>query len=204
MAYSSIKAKKGKDFKQVDPGIHLGICYQVIALGNQEFRGKVNPKVWLGFELPDVPMDDGRPMTMGKEFSLYVGGKSKLGEALQNWRGKQFTEAELEAFEVTSVAGKICQLNVGYRETDKTKTEIKDILGLINAQKQLIKEGKINPNPVNRVVVYNPDDHDPSVWADVPKFLQTKIEGRIREDKTSYADTQEAVTTEDWDDDIPF
>ena len=207
MTYSSIKATKGKDFTPVPTGLHLAICYQVIALGNQKFKNSVTPRVWLGFELPEVTIEtkEGkRPMTIGKEYALFIGGKSKLGDALKNWRGKPFTDAELEAFEVTGVAGKICQLQVSNKESDPSKTEINMVAGLINAQKQLLKEGKISDKPSNRVVVYNPDAHDDTMWELVPEFLKRKIKERITDEEANAAAPAQHSPKDDFDDDIPF
>ncbi len=201
MAYGSIKARKGSEFTPVPAGLHLGLCYQVIGLGNQEFKSSVTPRVWIGFELPDV-LIKGKPMTIGKEYALFIGGKSKLGDMLKSWRGKPFTDAELEAFEVTSIAGKIGQVNVTAKESDRSKTEIGLVLGLIQAQKDLVKSGNISTKPVNEIVVYSPDDHDDAMWAKVPEFLKRKINERVVEKDS--VETAAPAADQDFDDDIPF
>ncbi len=205
MAYGSIKARKGSDYTPVPTGLHLGICFQIVGLGNQEFKGNVTPRVWIGFELPDV-LIKGKPMTIGKEYALFVGGKSKLGEMLKSWRGKPFTDEEMEAFEVTSIAGKIGQVNVTAKESDRSKTEIGLVLGLIQAQKDLVKSGKIKTTPVNDIVVYSPDDHDEAMWQKVPEFLKRKINERVVEEKDSVETAAPAADQgfDDSLDDVPF
>lgn len=204
MSRASIKAYKGSEFKQPPVGQAVGICYQVIALGNQAFRNSVTPRVWIGFELPEhaIETPNGKkPMTIGKEYALFLGGKSKLGEMLKTWRGKPFTDKELEAFEVTSIAGKIGNVAIGPRESDSTKREITLVLGLIKQQREAIEKGEIAKDPVNEIVVYSPDDHDDAMWAKVPEFLKRKINERVVEKDS--VETPPA-TDQDFDDDIPF
>ncbi len=206
MSRASIKAYKGSEFKQPPVGQAVGICYQVIALGNQQFRDSVTPRVWIGFELPEHGIDTPngkKPMTIGKEYALFLGGKSKLGEMLKTWRGKPFTDKELEAFEVTSIAGKIGNVAIGARESDQSKREITLVLGLIKQQREAIEKGEIPSKPVNEIVVYSPDDHDDAMWAKVPEFLKRKINERVQEEKDSV-ETPPADDQADFDDPIPF
>jgi hypothetical protein len=198
----SLLATKGKTFEQPPVGQSIGICYQVIGLGNQRFRDSVNAKVWIGFELPEHQIEvkgEKKPMTIGKEYALYLGGKSKLGDMLKTWRGKAFTPEELEGFDVQTIIGKIGQVAIVERESDPSKRDIQLVLGLIQLQKDALAKGLIPSRPYNMPCVYNPDEHNEAMWKLVPPFLQKKIQERVIE-----TDTPAVAATADFDDGIPF
>jgi len=220
MAYASIKANAkggGKDFDPAPAGVHFAICNKVIYLGFQEesFEGKdkVLPKVWLGFELPDLKIDwtdkkgdkHEAPMSVGRMFTLNIGDKSNLGPFLTSWRGKPFTDEEREAFNITALAGKPCQLSIIHKKSgDKTYANIAGAMGLSNETKAAIKKGERSVKPFNEVVVYSPDEHDDKMWELVPEWLQKRIEERVVDEPQTLDQRETAATTEDFDDDIPF
>jgi hypothetical protein len=219
MAYAQIKANAkggGKDFEPVPAGVHFAICNKVIYLGFQaeewEGKEKVLPKVWIGFELPDNKIDwvdkkgdkHEAPMVVGRMFTLNIGDKSNLGPFLTSWRGKPFTDEEREAFNITALAGKPCQLSIIHKKSgDKTYANIAGAMGLSQETKAAIKAGTRTVTPFGEVVVYSPDEHDQKMWELVPEWLQTKIHDRVVEEPVA-AESQANPTTEDFDDDIPF
>ena len=59
----------GPSCTPVPTGVHPAVCIQIIDLGLQEstFEGrtKCQHTVWFQWELPNLEMDDGRPMVIG-------------------------------------------------------------------------------------------------------------------------------------------
>lgn len=105
--------KSAGDFKQVPEGPHPAILYSLIDLGTQEgtYQGKpAKPKrkIAMRFELhgEDTKMDDGRPMSIGKTFTLSSSSKGNLRPFMEGWRGKAFTDEEFEAFDLRNMLGK--------------------------------------------------------------------------------------------------
>jgi hypothetical protein len=213
MALPSIKAsaKGGKDFEPVPAGVHLAICTQVIHLGvqpsgNKQYADK--DQVYLKFEIPEVRVkwqkngeEHEGPATIGRTFGLSIGEKSHLGPFLEGWRGKPFTAEEKEAFEITSVLGKVCQLSVVHETggNGKTYAQIHNAFALIQLQKDQLKANPDLAQPLGKLTAYTPIEHDQLVFESLPEWLQTKIKGRIKTMKV-----EDVSQAQDFDDDIPF
>lgn len=107
---------------QIEEGNHHGICVAVIDLGTQynELYGKEQPKVLFTWELPDFPLVDesGNPApqkgfrVISKEYTVSLSEKAHLYEDLVSWRGRAFTQEELEGFELKNVIGANALVNV--------------------------------------------------------------------------------------------
>jgi hypothetical protein len=220
MAFASIKAsaKGGKDFELVPPGVHLAVCSGVIHLGVQPSNNSKYPdkdQVYIKFEIPKVRVKwekNGEkhegPATIGRFFGLSIGEKSNLGPFLEGWRGKPFTAAEQESFEVTSILGKVCQLSVvhGTKLSDgKPFAEIQGAFGLIDEQKAAITAnpslGKVQA--AEGPLAYTPNDHDAAIYDKLPEWLRKKVDGRVKKPVGDLANENQAAT-QDFDDDIPF
>lgn len=112
--------KSAGDFKQVPEGPHPAVLYSLIDMGTQEggtYQGKpVKPKrkIAMRFELhsEDTRMDDNRPMSIGKTFTLSSSAKGNLRPFMEGWRGKAFSDDEFEAFDLRNMLGKPAILTV--------------------------------------------------------------------------------------------
>jgi hypothetical protein len=224
MAFASIKAKVGggKDFDPIPAGIHLAICTQVVDLGWQPGSGKYpRPKhqVYLKFEIPGHVVEwekDGKrmsgPGTIGRKFGLSLSDKGHLRPFLVGWRGKQFTAEEEEGFEITSVIGKVCQLNVIHEQGEsngKTYAKIASAFGLVKEQKEALAKDPSRAKPQGDLIVYSPEAHDQAMFDKLPEWMQEVINGRVDDPNTKAADDFDQTattssTTEDFNDDIPF
>jgi len=220
VAYTSIKAsaKGGKDFEQVPAGIHLAICTEIIHLGVQPSGNKLYPdkdQIYIRFEIPGVRVKwekNGQPhegsAMIGTFFTLSISEKSNFRPFLEGWRGRPFTKDEEEAFEVTSILGKLCQLSVIHEEgrDGKTRAKIQGAFGLIQEQKD-----KLTANPAlgkatgpNGLVAYSPDSHDQGVWEKLPEWIQKKIDGRVKKATLAQRQAEDVNQAEDFNDDLPF
>jgi hypothetical protein len=209
-------AKGGKDFELVPEGMHFAICTKVIFLGLQDatFDGvkKQQEKVFLGFEVPDITHEYEKggkkvvgPAIIGRTFTLSIGDKSNLGPFVKNWRGKGFSEEELdEGYDLEILAGKPCQLGVTHEtKNGKTYANVTSAGSLIKEVKDAIAAGTRKVEPHDGVVVYNPYEHSETAWSKVPKFLREKIENRIKPTPAA-GKTGTTRQDQDFDDDIPF
>lgn len=222
MAFAPIKAsaKGGKDFEPIPAGVHLAICTWVIDLGWQPQTGKYPaPKhqVYLKFEIPDHQVEwvkDGKaitgPGTIGRKFGLSLSEKSHLRPFLTGWRGKEFTPKELESFDIGSVIGKICQLNVIHEKGErdgKTYARIAGAFTLVKEQREALSKNPGRAKPSTELLVYSPEDHDPGIYDQLPEWIQKMIDERVEEPGTKDSvETASQVTgnAEDFNDDIPF
>lgn len=117
-----IAKQGGGDFQQPPAGQFLAICYQVIDMGHQHspVYNKWQPKVRFAFELHgdnmvgegSSRMDDGKPFTVSALFTSSLGENAALRPFLEGWRGRPFTEQELEGFDVSNVLGAPCMVTI--------------------------------------------------------------------------------------------
>jgi len=201
----------GKDFKKVPPGCHFAICNMVVDLGVQEssFQGqaKQQHKVYLRWEVPDERVTyekDGKdiegPCSIGSLFTLSLHEKAKLRGVLENWRGRAFTADELKGFDITTVAGKCCQIMVKHDTGADGKTYA-NVSGVMSTSREQKDRAKAAQSEVG-VVIYSLDT-PANGWDKLPKWLQEKIEGRVMP-PTPRNTSAQAPAGGDFDDDIPF
>ena len=105
-------------------GTKLARCIGLLDLGtqNDEYEGKVNisRKVRLVWELPNEQHGDGVPFVIGKNYTLSLGDKATLRKDLVAWRnGKEFSEQELDGFDLRNILSKGCFLSVGHNRNGK-------------------------------------------------------------------------------------
>ena len=59
-----------------------------------------------------LKMKDGRPFAIFKNYTLSWSEKANLRLDLQSWRGKPFTQEEMQRFDLKNVLGAWCMLNI--------------------------------------------------------------------------------------------
>jgi hypothetical protein len=172
----SLKVNKGNggDFEQVPEGQYVARCYSIIDIGTQQinFQGetKYPRQVVITWELLDdeVKMKDGRPFVISKTYTASLHEKSRLYADLNAWRGKKFTEEELEDFDLTNVLGAYAQLQVVHEESKNGKTYAN-----VNA---LMAYKGAKPTPVNSNVSFDIDEPDAEVYNGLRDYLKLKIQ----------------------------
>lgn len=189
----------GGDFPKAPIGTHVARCYQVIDLGHQKItwqgKEKWSPKIMFTWELCNELMEDGRPFAVSNRYTLSLADSSLLRPALESWRGKPFTEDELNGFDVKNVLGAYCMLGVVHNTSDgKTYANVSAILPL--------PKGMNRPAPVNEAMYFNIDSDDVTK---LPEWLQTTI----KKSREYSGEQQEAPKTgakafADMMDDVPF
>lgn len=126
-------AKIGGDFKPCPAGLHHAICAFVEDLGlefSDAFQKEVH-KIVICWEV-NTPMSDGRPYMISQRYTLSLSEKANLRKVLECWRGKAFTDQELEGFDVEKVKGKQCMLQIMHNtKGGKTYANIAAVLPAI-------------------------------------------------------------------------
>lgn len=206
----------GEDFKRVPAGTHLAVCNLVADVGIQPGSGMYpDPKhqIYVRWEIPGERTEyekDGKkmegPMTIGRFYTASMGTKSNLRKDLESWRNKAFTDEEAESFDVGSILGKACLLNVVNTEKgEKTYANVKGVSGLI--------KGMAAQTAENPLLYYAPDDK--RKYEDLPKWLKEKIDGQLdaahapspaasREAADEAMAQQYQAASDEFGDSIPF
>lgn len=174
----------GSNFKRVPSGAFIGRCFSLIDLGTQHSEGQYGPKdqhkIQIGWELFGED-DDGNPltvewegkvmpMTIKKSYTVSLHEKSGLRRDLASWRGRDFTDEEAKAFDISKLIGAYCMVNVTTSENNgKTYSNVAGLTKLPTA----LKDSK--PAPVHANVVFNLDDPDMELFATFHEKLQEAI-----------------------------
>lgn len=192
----SLIMKNDGDFELAPEGTHIATCYTIVDLGYQKttYNGqeKVKPQVLIGWELTDEKMQDGRPFVASKVYNAFFSSKANLRKDLESWRGKKFTEEELEGFDISKLCGVPCQITITHSDGERTYANVSAVTGLPKSVKA--------PDLENEKVVYS--DNDDIAFQKLPEWIQKKIKNQVTEDQES--ENPAPQNTDDFDDDLPF
>ena len=106
------------NFTPIEAGMHTCVCYGIIDVGIQENKfdaGKESHRVvilWETQELLETKDGIKKPRILTCEYTLSLNERSTLFAMLTGWRGKPFTDEELEGFDLKQILGKPCLINV--------------------------------------------------------------------------------------------
>lgn len=198
---------KGGGFEQIAPGTYVARCIRLIDIGTQkgEYQGKPNSRrqVVIAWETPDQLMSEGdsagKPFIVSNFYTASLGEKANLRHDLVAWRGREFTEEELEGFDLKNILGKTCMLSIV--QNDKHKSIVKGVMAL--------PKGATVPPQVNPTLYFSLDEFDPKVFESLPKYFKEKIMATpeyadILAKTKSPEQTGGPVADEFFDDAIPF
>lgn len=207
-----IAASTGKTFTPVPAGNHVGRCYRVIDLGTQttEWQGKKRKarKVMIAFELfgeddEGIPlqMEDGRPFSISKRYTLSLSEKAILRADLESWRGRSFTDDELAGFDLKHLLGVYALVNVKHDTKDgKTYANIASLSPLPKAMKAN------KPIPVNEDQFFDVTEPDRELYETFSDSVKQTISAceEWNPTKANEAARKQESSMADMADDIPF
>lgn len=162
----------GGDFEIAPAGVFLARCYQMVDIGTHTFNymgsDKDVRKVYLFWELlkdsSGQPVD-GAPIVFGS-YTLSMHKKSKLRPLLEQWRGQPFTDQEASNFNLTSLLDKFCTVQIVHSESgERTYANVNTIMAT-----------KDKAEGVRPVLAFSVSEPDGQVMAQLPEWLQKKIE----------------------------
>lgn len=181
MGHTPLLASASASFenKIPDSGTYPARCIQVIDLWTQtiewQWQTKEQRKIRLTFELPTEletfnPEKGEQPFVVSKNYTLSLSDKSKLREHLESWRGQEFTQQELDWFDIYNILGKECTISVVHEKSvDGTKT----YANLSTVSKAM--KGMNIPEAINPLVYFTIEDFDQTTYDSLPGFLRNKI-----------------------------
>jgi len=183
----------------IEQGNYQAVCYSVINLGTQHwvYQGKPNKgrKILITWEIPELRIEwekDGvkmnGPKVIGKEYTLSLSDKANLRKDLKSWRGKDFTAEELKGFDLFTVIGANCLLQIIHN--DKGYAQISTVSGLV--------KGMARVKPENPVIKYDMTGDPTNIPAEIPTWIAEKIKKSdeylmVSKNKQNPAFTQSAV-----------
>ena len=164
----------------IPAGNYLARCYKMIEIGTvpTEYLGveKMTHKVRFGWELPlelkvFKPENGEQPLVIDKEYTLSLADKSNLRRDLKSWRGKDFTPAEAELFDVTKLLGVPCMLNIIHIAGKKDPTKFYEAISSISP----MPKGIFCTNQINETFVFDFENFDKAKFDSLPQFIREMI-----------------------------
>lgn len=203
-----IASDKGTPRELIPAGNYLARCYQMVELGTltEVIMGtsKTLHKVRIGWELPTELKvfkegEPERPLAISMDFTLSMNPKATLRKMLASWRGKDFTEEEAKAFDITKLIGAACMLNVIHKPGVADPSKMYEKISSISP----LAKGTTCPPAINPPFMLSYDEWDDQKFFSLPDFIQDKIkssaefQARLRPEETHIQGTQP-------EDDLPF
>lgn len=167
------KAKSSSTRPQAPEGNHPAICVQVLDLGTHkgEWKGKsrLNRKVRITWELPEekAVFDDTKgeqPFLVSRTYNFSVSEKSTFRKDLESWRGRAFTEEELNTFDIEKLLEAGAMVTIVHNENGYS-----DVSTVAALPKQL---KAIMPKPINPTIYYSIEDGRDETYDSLPDFLR--------------------------------
>jgi hypothetical protein len=140
----AIMATASGDSKTFDPapaGVHQGVCVDVVDLGildvTWQGQSKKQHKINVAWQIAEL-REDGKPFLVFKRYTLSLSEKANLRKDLESWRGRAFTREEEMGFDVESVIGANCLLNIQHNESGgKTYANVVSIMPLVKGMPKM-------------------------------------------------------------------
>ena len=135
-----IKGNDG-DFTPAPPGLHQGVCVDVVDLGVVD--GKFGPKRQLKIVWQLKSRNEkGERFQIRGTYTQSLHEKSRLRHDLESWRGRPFTKDELRQFDVETLIGANCQIQVAHRvsQNGRTYANAQAIVPILKGMEKLAPE----------------------------------------------------------------
>lgn len=206
----SIIAKNngGAPRELIAAGNYIARCYKMIQIGTVKElilgEEKILHKVRIGWELPTemrvFKEEFGeQPMSIDKEYTLSMHEKSALRRDLKSWRGKDFTDKEAEAFDITKLIGVPCMINIVHKPSKKDPSRFyEEIAGITPLPK-----GVECPSQINLSFELSFDNWNSVKFDSLPDFIKTKITSSQEYKEMQNPHTKD-IHSQDAADDLPF
>jgi|TARA_R110000803_G_scaffold210577_1_gene282754 hypothetical protein len=172
----TISESGGGNYEQVPVGTHNATSYMLVDVGTHDetFEGETKKRhsIFIYWELNDIKMTDGRPFSIMKQYTLSLNEKSALFKDLCAWRKKRFTDEELKGFDLTSVLGVTCDLEVGLTAGGKAK-----VTSVYSPDGGAKKNATVNEQLAFDIDEYAKGEKSMNeAWVSLPSWVQTKVD----------------------------
>ena len=195
-------AKPKSSTPPLEAGSYPARCVQVIDIGDQmnDLSGKLQREVMILFEIPSERINvngEDKPRMISATYTLSLSDKAKLRSVLESWRGKQFTDEELAAFDLRKVLNTPCLLSV-VEKTSKTSGNKYSSIGSISR----CMKGVPVPQPDTQIMAFDLDEPGClDTLATLPEWVQERVkQGQTYKDMISNPKNFDDISS----DDLPF
>lgn len=162
------------NYELAPSGNHVARCIRIIHLGTIQTNFGAKNTVVITWELPTKMKkfhedESERPFTISKQFTLSLSEKANLRKFLEGWRGRSFTEKELDGFDLSKLIGLPCLLNV-IHGTSKNGNQYADITGA-----SILPEGMTCPEQFNDSIEFGFEPFNHEIFEKLADYYKDKI-----------------------------
>lgn len=144
MAIMATAGGDGKNFVPAPAGPHQAVCVDVIDKGmhpNKFKPGAMQHKIDIAWQIDEL-RDDGKRYLVYKRYTLSLNEKATLRHDLESWRGKPFTRDEEMGFDVETVIGANCLVNIQHNVNgEKTYANVISVMPIVKGMPKMVPEG---------------------------------------------------------------
>jgi hypothetical protein len=117
-------------YELAPPGSHTATCFRVVDVGTQPGTYGAKWQILVSWELPEEPMQDGRPFTISRRYTLSSNRKAALRTAVEGWLGRTLTAADFGKFDLSQLLGTTCLIGIKHetRETGRTFANVVSVM----------------------------------------------------------------------------
>jgi hypothetical protein len=176
---------------------------------------QTNRKIRFSWELPDelhvFDQEKGpQPFAVHRILNFVISPRSNFQKMLESWRGRAFTEDELENFEIKKVVGAPCMVTIVHATKGaQTYANVDTVAPLPTKWKAIMAA------PVNQPIYYEIEMGQNAIFKGLPEWIRQQIANCNEWKDTTKPEVGEAPSTEedpfqstteagDGTDDIPF
>lgn len=200
-----VNGSSNVSYAPIPEGTYIGVCNMLVDLGMQknEVYKNVSRKVLIGWEIPEetIETEEGtKSRTVNKRYTASLNESANLRQDLAAWRGRDFTDEELAAFDLRNIVGASCLINIVHkRNGERVYANISSIMALPKG----MPKGVLSAPPV----VYDIDDDPVEMVDKLPRWISETIkksESYISKYAAKYADEVRLEEVDDDDGELPF
>jgi len=171
---------QGGNYEPAPAGNHVAILYRIINIGTVEepYMGAIKEmnKIMLTFELCNEKKEfkegEGeRPISISREYTFSMGEKANLRKFVEGYLGVALQEGEAESFDIETLVGKPCLLNVIHKISKTTGKDYALVQGASPLPKGMTAPAQVNPS----LVFGHGDNWNQEVFEGLNKFIKEKI-----------------------------
>jgi hypothetical protein len=195
-------------FDPAPAGMQRAVVIGLYNFGTQKYKymgeEKTRHEVRVVFELSDSLKvfkegEPEKPYVIAKSGSYSMNSKAFLRSVVEACAGCSLSDSEAEAYEIESILGKACLLNVGHYTDGEGNTKAKII-----SVAPLVRGMSAPEQKYNQPILFDIDKYTDDEYDDLSDWMKEKVNfaKQMRENKKSGITAKEALVMTD--EDIPF
>ena len=111
--------KSNTTYANPPEGLHPAVCIDVLDLGEQQTAWGLKPKIELRWQIDEINPETQKPFQVRARFTNSLHEKAILRQTLETWRNRKFTAEELKGFDLETLIGVGCQVQIVHAPGDE-------------------------------------------------------------------------------------